>query len=274
MPDIVVGKNAQIKVDNEATFAAARNMATAEQINTGLEKVGTAVKVHGNSAETQYDCYRSFFAFDTSGVTAVPTSATLKLYGVTYAGADVIIIKVDADATGDSDTDFVLGDFSKTGSYDASTAYSAEITTWNVAADSDPAGARNEITLNATALADMNSLSEFKLALIEYDYDYSKATPTAGDTSFKNGIHYVDGIAAVRPTISYVAGSTGLPDLNQSTPGNLLSGDLTVINNFNNTSETFDRTAEQVPFILGIPGPLSLKQRAAAAITKLGKKKT
>jgi hypothetical protein len=60
---------------------------------------------------------------------------------------------------------------------------------------------------------------------------------------------------------------------NQTTPEFLLSKDFT-INNFNNTTETFDRDIDQVPFILTIPGPLSLKQRSEAAITKLGKKKT
>ena len=59
----------------------------------------------------------------------------------------------------------------------------------------------------------------------------------------------------------------------QTTPGDLLSKDFT-INNFNSTTKTFDRNTDQVPFVFTIPGPLSLKQRTEAAITKLGKKKT
>ena len=170
MPDIVVGKDAYMRVDNETTFAKARNMGTAETLNTTAVRSNAAVKASANGDGDAYDCYRSFFAFDTSGVTVKPNSATLKLYGYQYTTADVIIIKVDAGATGDSDSDFVAGDYSKTGTFDASTAYSAEIATWSTTG-------YNEITLNATALADMKSLSEFKIALIEHDYDYLKAVP-------------------------------------------------------------------------------------------------
>ena len=158
MPDIVVGKDARMKVDNETTFAKARNMGTAETLNTTAVRSNAAVKASANGDGDAYDCYRSFFAFDTSAVTAEPTSATLKLYGYQYNDGDLIIIKVDASATGDSDSDWAATDYSKTGTFDASTAYSAKITTWNAAAD---ASGLNEITLNATALADMNSLSEF-----------------------------------------------------------------------------------------------------------------
>jgi len=205
MPNIAAGKDCQMKVDDESTYAAARNSSVAENINTTVQKVGTAVKASANSAGNKYDCYRSFFAFDTSGVSIAPASATLKLYGYQYGSADVIIIKVDADATGDSDTDFVVADFSKTGTYDASTAYSAQVSTWSTTN-------YNEITLNATALSDMASLSEFKLALIEHDYDYSKTAP-ANSVAVKSGIHYSNATSSdVRPTISYVAGSANTPN--------------------------------------------------------------
>ena len=68
-----------------------------------------------------------------------------------------------------------------------------------------------------------------------------------------------------------------LKDLHvQSTPTDSLIADDFTINSFsiNGLSPQYDRAgSEQVPFILGVPGPLSLRKRNSAPIATVGKTK-
>ena len=199
MPDIYAGtSDAAMRMDNESTWAGARDVATAETINTTQSKNNAAIKIAVNAGENQYDVYRYFLAFDTSGVTATPDSATLKIHGFSYNNAQLIIVKVHASATGDSGTDYVAGDFDKV----TSTAYSSEVTSWS-------ASAYNEITLNSTALSDMASLDEFKIAVIDHDFDYSDSAPPASTTR-RTGMYFANQSGTSKdPLISYVEGSAG-----------------------------------------------------------------
>ena len=181
MPDIYAGtSDTHFRMDDESTWAGARDVATAETISTTQSKYSGAVRVALNNAGNKYDLYRYLLAFDTSGITEKPGSATLKLHGYSYNNASIIIVKVNAGATGNSGTDFVAGDYGEV----TSTAYSSEITSWN-------ASAYNEITLNSAALSDMSSLSEFKIAVIDYNYDYSDTAPYPGLTR-RTGMYFAN----------------------------------------------------------------------------------
>tara|TARA_R100001079_G_scaffold87890_1_gene50563 strand:- start:40 stop:732 length:693 start_codon:yes stop_codon:yes gene_type:complete len=118
---------------------------------------------------------RSFFEFDTSGISSTPTDATLKIYGRSTFGTtgNVIVVKGSQDGTL-STNDFDALDFS--------TAYSAQVTSWS-------SSGYNNITLNSTALGDIASESTFKVALINYDFDYSDSAPSLG-TVRRNGVRY------------------------------------------------------------------------------------
>ena len=127
---------------------------------------------------------RAFFTFDTSGISEAPSSATLKIYGFAQTSGDVIALKSDYSSGDGSEAfnDIVNGatplgnsDGSGTGTF-ASTSvveYSSEVSTWST-------GAYNDITLNSDALSDMASLDTFKVALMDYDYDYLDIEPSSG----------------------------------------------------------------------------------------------
>jgi hypothetical protein len=139
-------------------------------------------------------------ARDASSATA---SATLKMRGAgTSVGNNIIVLKVNAGATGASDAAFVDGDFDQ---IDWNTAYSAEITinstTWQ-------RNVFNSITLNSTALADMRSLDEFKLAIVTIT-DYNDDGTAASTKSGPGWYSQAGGNASRRPYIDYTEGSAG-----------------------------------------------------------------
>ncbi len=264
MPDIYAHSgNAQMKMDNESTWAAARNASTAETISTTLAKSNSAVKAAANSDGSQYDCYRYFAAFDTSDISVKPDSAKLKLFGFTYGDANIVVIKVNAGATGGASADYVAGDFDQT----SSTAYSAEVTSWSTSG-------YNEITLNDAALSDMASLDDFKVAVIDHDHDFSNAAPANSET-VRTGFYFQNETGTSKdPFINYVEGAAEA-NFSESTPTDNIAKDYTIETyKASVLSAQYNRTGSaQVPFILGTPGPISLRSRAAAPVVDLGNKK-
>ena len=248
----IVSTDARFKVDNADTWDAARDAtsATADVPAYGGLKIATSTG--------PFDIYRYFAAWDTSMIPLAPGSATLKLHGHTATKSNNIrIMKVKSDAVGDSKNAFVDGDFDQ---IDWDTPYSEEFTaTW---INND----YNIITFNDAALSDMSLLEEFKIAIVaELDYDDDG---TAAST--KSGPYWrflTTGTEAERPFITY--------DLFLESAASSSIGDNYIINVFNKDvlSSQYVRTSIQVPFVLGVPGPLSLRKRNTAPVTTLGSKK-
>ena len=143
------------------------------------------VRVH-KTAHPRYYIYRSFFQFDTSGITDTPTSLTLNIRGATNTTGDVIAIKADHDiflSTNDFDN------------VDFSTPYSMEKSTWAIAV--------NTITLNEDARNDARDLDLLRVAVVNYDYDYLDVEP--GDTTnYANGMSYSEMLGTSKdPYIEY-----------------------------------------------------------------------
>lgn len=263
MPDIYAYTgDAGMRVNNEASWPLARDVATAEVINTTTDKLSSAVQVSVNLGGTQYTNRRYFAAFDTSGITVKPQSATLKLYGYLSTDAQIVVIKVNAGATGGTSADYIAADYSQT----SSTAYSSEYT------DSWSTSAYNEITLNDDALSDMLSLDELKIAVIDHDFDFQDSVPP-NSTTRTTGFYLAPatgGDADKRPLISYVEPPP------PPVPSGSFAKDYT-INTYNievlSVQYDKDDGVDQVPFFLGVPGPARLRGRENAPITSTGKKK-
>ena len=152
------------------------------------------------SARSRWSISRAFFDWDTSGITSTVSSATLKLHAFSNIASDIIVVKSGHDPSTATDDWFStwLTDQSITlsgwGSGDV-TAYSGEI-------DVTATNAYTEITLNSDALSDLVSLSSFKIAVIDYDYDYSDTS--VGTSVYKTGWNYADSTASHRhPIIDY-----------------------------------------------------------------------
>ena len=179
---------------------------------------------------TIYLASRVLMDFDTSGISVAPSAATLKVYGITNGTADIIVLRSWQDLD-DIATDWYNAMIDPTTTisgnawaYNNTTPYSAQIATWSTSG-------YNDITLNATALADMASLDSFKLMIMEHDYDYSDVDPDLGGRSgcqdVKSGVYFADNTGTSKdPYIDYTPGAAGY--------GNLVlgvaSGDIASIN--------------------------------------------
>lgn len=263
MPDLnAYTGDAFMRVDDEATWTAARGANSAETLLTTQDKNNSAVKASANATGTQYDCYRYFAGFDTSAITVKPTSAVLKLYGYLGTNVQIVVVRVQDTATGGASADYIASDFKKVDTV----AYSAEYT------DSWSTVAYNEITLNDDALNDMLSLSNFRIAVIDNDYDFGNSAPPNG-TSRNTGWYSASSLDNTKvPIITYVEGVSG-PTYAESTASSLIS-DSNIISSFNSNvlGNQFSREVEQVPFSLGVRGPRHLRGRTTSYNVSIGGK--
>lgn len=169
-----------------------------------------------------YQYYRSYMAFDTSGISVAPTSATLKLWPTTLTngGIDFYITRaflLTAGEVAGGDWDAWAqpadpGDGSGSPSASNITAYSAK---WDVSA-SWPNDAYISITLNATALADMASRSEFQIGLISSPEVEQTTSPTDGVQYMTHGysVNASGDHEDKKPYIEYTAAPAASPNLN------------------------------------------------------------
>ena len=182
MAEIVGGTNDGWCQNAASGWAAARNHA-GYSFDSNNTYDSLAVTHQYFARRGTYAMRRAFFEFDTSGISVAPSAATLKVMGVTNGAADVIAVRSEQGATlaagdfnsfpsaavtalGNSDGDpGGTGEGAGTLSGVSNFTYSAEISTWVL-------NSYNDIALNATALADMASLSLFKVCLMHYDRDY------------------------------------------------------------------------------------------------------
>ena len=149
----------------------------------------TRVVVFTYSGHLRWIIHRVFMEFDTSGISTAPSEATLKIYGTSNSSSDIIVVKgTQSDTLTGTDYD----------NLDFSTAYSAELATWSTSG-------YNDITLNATARQAMVDNDNFKIAIINYDYDYLDVDP-GSSISLNHGGYYSEADLEYRPYIDYTPG--------------------------------------------------------------------
>ena len=126
---------------------------------------GFGVRAVYESGRGFYFITRSFFDFNTSGITGTLSSAVLKIRSYQNTGPGLFIVKSGHDPS-DTSTEWYStwlsglgGSLSGWDSGDV-TAYASEVDTSGVAA-----GNWIEFTLNATALADIKNNNDFKIVL-------------------------------------------------------------------------------------------------------------
>jgi hypothetical protein len=139
----------------------------------------TAIRVSDTTTKltTTWNCNRYFIAFDTTSITSTPGSATLYVYGLSTANNDIIVVKVTQASSFGTGSNVATTNFSNIQGYvyaqdwtgfvtDYSGVYAA-LLGWQA------------IPLNSTALSDMNTYTNFKLAIVDYN-DYTYAGPLGG----------------------------------------------------------------------------------------------
>lgn len=164
---------------------------------------------------TKHAIIRGIMAFDTSGISVAPDSATLKLYPGSGTGNDIVVVKVDASATIDLSSAAVAGDYDKIAGFSASntmagnaTDYSARPKDVTAGVSAWTTGEYNDVALSAACLSDMASLSVLKLMIVEYDHDYLNVEPgTVATWTGFYGYYQNQTGTDKDPYIDYVAGA-------------------------------------------------------------------
>ena len=158
---------------------------------------------------TTRQCARYFMAFDTSSITETVQSATLWVFkqSVGFSNGDFIPVKATAPTTASNIT---TADYSAIFQYETGYAMDSN-TIGNVVdyADSPTTSwitGWNAIPLNTAARGDINTLTELKLALVNYTYDYLYQEPISGSpgTNVGNAIN-----AASNPPYLEIETGTG-----------------------------------------------------------------
>lgn len=178
MPTLNTAHKGYIQGTIDTTQAAARDEASGTHVDaTGAASAAIQwFRSSGRGGGTMR-YVRTFFAFDTSGVTGTVSSCTLNVAGGgTLENGDAIGVKSTAFG-GDGGTNLHNNDFNNV---DFSTTYTDEI-------DWDKDG-NNAFTLTSAALTDIKNEDVFIIALVEADSDYTD-TDTA-DGSFSCGINF------------------------------------------------------------------------------------
>ena len=242
MPEIFSGTNDGIvnffSID---TWVNARTATDGGGASSGgsLDSTGAAAKLVSGRGSVVVQISRAFFEFDTSGITEVPASATLKIYGAGTFGAEADVIAVrgtqdstlstnDFDALHNSSTELANSNGSGAGSL---ASVSGLTYSSNFPGGSWSTSGYNSITLNSTALSDMASLNLFKVVLLNYDYDYLD-TASVGSSPFQaNGMYFANNTGTSNdPKIDYTeAEVTEILPLNVNGNLSIKGGSLKII---------------------------------------------
>jgi hypothetical protein len=206
MPDIyAAATDTTMIVNDKSTFALARGASAADMVAPdatplfGEDRYDVAIRVTKNASG--FSVYRHFMAFDTSAITNIPASARLHIYGYNRGSSDVIPIRIAAAATGDTTTNFSADDFDQV----TNMKYAEHISSWSTSG-------YNSFTLNQDALNRIASLDTFKVALVNFTYDFSNSAP-ASNLNHRSGMYFAGySDVAFRPYISYQEGSVDVDD--------------------------------------------------------------
>ena len=155
-----------------------------------LPAAASVFRFSGRGADI-YRVHRTFFHFDTSSITATVSAAGLDLTMPVVSGDSNVIVLASDAFTGNSDS-LQKVDFNN---LDFSTPYSSEV--------DNSAGGTITITLNAAALAVIKSSDDFKIAVVNYDYDYNNTPPTSGNNHTTQMKTADDDTDSQKPLINY-----------------------------------------------------------------------
>ena len=249
---------------------------------------------------TIYQVQRNFLGFDTSAITIPPESATFSFTTATATLTNVAsdhkvifaatkgghLREGDVDATTSplrsrARTGFGDGTTATTSLYDAIEGWAAGSSWANtirpytdpiLATNLNTNGANISITLNKNACLDIARCDHFYMVFLDYTYevlnvDPLTGSPSAGATSnvslaFANNTFSSRGASYTIPKLSLVSGGR-----EEQTPTKKRIDDKFTINGFSDITDqrkAYTREGnllDQVPFQLGIKGPLSLRGR-------------
>jgi hypothetical protein len=191
MPTITAETSDGYITKSAGIWASARDAASGDFLSSTRTSYASAIRsarVAGKGGVITYFVTRSFFVFDTSGISAEVDSAILKLRGTNYGTGDVIAVQATSDIStlGGADFDAIQG-------WGGTIInYSNELSTWSTSA-------YNDMELNATAKGHMEDNSDIYICVMNYDYDYLDSAPSG---NYRNGLYYANN-STNKPQIEY-----------------------------------------------------------------------
>tara|TARA_Y100001963_G_C6695886_1_gene406981 strand:- start:42 stop:722 length:681 start_codon:yes stop_codon:yes gene_type:complete len=201
---------------NQSSWSNARaNSSGTSYSSTGTTNLAgvSAYAAAARSGGSVYTIYRSFFKFDTSGISSNVDAATLRIRGGGQNTGDLIAVKSTssivllnlASFEAIEGWDSSGTDGSGGGDMESSvTKYSNEVTSWINTG-------YNVITLNAQAKEDMKNDNAIYIALINFDYDLKDVEPSA--ITSRNGLYYTNYTGTSRdPYIDYTLAAVTTTD--------------------------------------------------------------
>ena len=188
MATLNASKTGRAYVFGQSTHAAARDATTANTVAVDPSYSTSAAmqyaRTAGRGGDT-YAIYRTFYYFDTSGITGNVTDSSLNIMGASAETATVIVVPSTAFG-GDGSADIVVADFNNV-TFDDS--YGAGFSVWDDGINNSIAF-RNNTNAEGTVNAAIRDQNYFICAVIEYTYDYGDTDP-GSTTSVASGINYV-----------------------------------------------------------------------------------
>ena len=171
--------------------------------NTSATLYNFAIGAVFISSRNNYFIRRSFFEFDTSGITSTVASATFSLYitSTSYDNSDLIVVKSGHDPSDTSEDWFGSWLTGLGGTLSGWSNSDSEVVAYSGQVASGMGAGYVDITLNSDALADLVSLSSFKIVVMNYSADYQDSAPS---TLVWTGVHYANYTGTTRdPKIDY-----------------------------------------------------------------------
>jgi len=191
----------RLAMTGQSTHAAARDSATANSVSvdpTFSSAAAIQYKKQAGRSGNVYNLYRSYYYFNTTGITGNVTDSSLNIRGVSAETAAVRIIPSTAFG-GDGSADIVATDFDNI-TFNGALGAAGE--SWND-------GANNELEFvdkdnaEGAANAAIRDQNYFICAVIEYGHDWRNVDPGSAVT-LQAGINY-----AVAAYLDYTEATSG-----------------------------------------------------------------
>jgi len=227
MATINASKTGYIQGGASATFTTAHDATAGTAVYTNPTGGVIPIEYRYQGRRTlEHSFRRAFFYFDTTAVTTTVTAATINLLGSTLGGTAAVIVGKSTAFSGDGSTNLVVGDFDLTTF--TPTSYSSLFNSWSTTGN-------NSITLNAGALADMETYDYFICSVIQYANDWRDLAATSA-TTLNVAVNYsttpyldiTGGIPAGGP--ANIAAFNGILDTNIASVNGIAFTDITSIN--------------------------------------------
>ena len=172
MPTINAGRVGYIRGTGGTNYTNAKTDNGSTAYDSPTTNVTNAIMAFFSSGRGggTYLFQRTYIYFDTSGITTLPSSATLKITGYQQNSSGVIVAAGGNAFGGDGQTALATTDFNEVDIGGSPVAYSSQ-TSWNTSL--------NSISLNSTALSNIRSQSDTVFCVLNNTNDYGSTTTTS-----------------------------------------------------------------------------------------------